>query len=227
MQQKKLMGQLGKTHNDLGLLQDTLVMPTGARLPGLFKDPSRRAKLEWFRLKSRLRDFASVIVYKWAIVKGKKPRPKIEFGKMKTVAKRLHHEMYAAFAEGDKAALSKICTQGLLESFTTKINGRGTQDKYEWTAERYIGQPKVVSHRVAAMAKPMPNESSLRQAVVRIRSRQVLEKVNRRGKKEEVSAKDMDEYLVIQKIMVEGRESDWMIWGTTSETDPSTLLDED
>ena len=145
---------------------------------------------------------------------------------IKTAARNLHHEMYAALAEGDKAALGKICANGLLDSFNLKINNRGTHEKYKWTAERYIGQPKVVSHRVAALSKPMPNESSLRQAVVRIRSRQVLEKVNRRGKKEEVSAKDMDEYLVIQKLMVEGREGDWVVWGTTHETDPNTLLDD-
>lgn len=87
----------------------------------------------------------------------------------------------------------------------------------------------------------------MRQAVVRIRSIQSLEKYRKttkiRQEKEEVGSssnnkedstttgtgggvgeKMMDEYIVIQKNIFQGVEDDWMVWGTTKESDVSKII---
>lgn len=76
----------------------------------------------------------------------------------------------------------------------------------------------------------------MRQAVVRIRSVQSLEKKNTMTKmKKEVGGggdtagaggggKMMDEYVVIQKNIFQGVEDDWMVWGTTKESDVSEII---
>lgn len=76
----------------------------------------------------------------------------------------------------------------------------------------------------------------MRQAVVRIRSVQSLDKgtKNMKMKKKEVGGEDivgarggekmMDEYVVIQKNIFRGVEDDWMVWGTTKESDASEII---
>lgn len=74
----------------------------------------------------------------------------------------------------------------------------------------------------------------MRQAVVRIRSVQSLDKgkntkTKKKGEEEKDTAgirggKMMDEYVVIQKNIFQGVEDDWMVWGTTKETDVSEII---
>lgn len=75
----------------------------------------------------------------------------------------------------------------------------------------------------------------MRQAVVRIRSVQSLDKgtKNTKTKKKGEGGKDtagigegkmMDEYVVIQKNIFQGVEDDWMVWGTTKESDVSEII---
>lgn len=77
----------------------------------------------------------------------------------------------------------------------------------------------------------------MRQAVVRIRSVQSLDKGTKNTKtkmKKEVGGEDsagaagggkmMDEYVVIQKNIFQGVEDDWMIWGTTKESDVGEII---
>lgn len=75
----------------------------------------------------------------------------------------------------------------------------------------------------------------MRQAVVRIRSVQRLDKgmkrtkKNKKGKEEDTAGtggggKMMDEYVVIQKNIFQGMEDDWMVWGTTKENDVSEII---
>lgn len=77
----------------------------------------------------------------------------------------------------------------------------------------------------------------MRQAVVRIRSVQSLNKEiksTKTKKKKEVGGEDtagaggggkmMDEYVVIQKNIFQGVEDDWMVWGTTKESDASEII---
>lgn len=231
------MRNMNNVPNDLGLLPETFVMPTGNRIPSLFKEPQRRAKLEWARIRKRVSDYASVLSYKWAVVRRASglQRPMLKLKETKTIARELHHEMYSAFAEGDVHALQKTCTSGLFNTFLKRVNARSKDTKLEWTVERYIGQPKVVSHRVAVL--PDPPMSAIRQAVVRLRSMQKLEKFKvRREKKgpkkgEETLVpegnavpQEFDEYVVVQKLMFRGKESPWMVWGSIQESEPDDLL---
>lgn len=73
--------------------------------------------------------------------------------------------------------------------------------------------------------------AALRQVVVRLRSRQSLARLVSSGKNkpEEIvkgtgDEKEVSEYLVLQRRVMKNQEGPWMIWGTTEETDPATVL---
>ncbi len=69
----------------------------------------------------------------------------------------------------------------------------------------------------------------LRQAVVRIASRQRLTRYKADGSVVPGSGREKDtvEYLVIQKKLEKSVEQDWMVWGTTEETTLEMLEDEE
>ncbi|KAI9875788.1 MAG: hypothetical protein M1830_007998 [Pleopsidium flavum] len=196
---------------DMGLLPDTFIMPTGANKPSIFSTPRDRLKMEWRRIKSRVVDFGSLIAYKWI----PKPRLKLRRRQLAPTAVALHGQMYTAFAEGDTGTLRKICADGVYESFKARIAAR-RGEKVQWTLHKHTRSARVVSDRAARL----PIEGAgLRQAVVRIRSRQSLTRW-RDGQKVQGTGqeKDVKEYVVIQKKLWKGAEDRWMVWGTTEET---------
>lgn len=76
--------------------------------------------------------------------------------------------------------------------------------------------------------------AALRQVVVRLKSHQSLARLVSDGKnKSETLVKGtgenakVSEYLVLQRRMMKDEEGPWMIWGTTEETDPASLLGPD
>lgn len=99
---------------------------------------------------------------------------------------------------------------------------RRPNERYVWKLHRYVGRAKVVSHRASAM--PIESlsgkKSSLRQAVVEIRSVQSLERIDPLGNIEAVApkGKEITEYVVIQKRIWKEEEEPWRIWGTTVAT---------
>lgn len=64
------------------------------------------------------------------------------------------------------------------------------------------------------------DDSGVRQAVVRICSRQRLSRYKADGSLVAGTGEERDvmEYVVIQRMLWEGKENDWMVWGTTEET---------
>ena len=72
-----------------------------------------------------------------------------------------------------------------------------------------------------ALALPLGEGGALRQAVIRIRSRQSLETLKADGQAVEgtVEPKDVTEYMVVQRMMWKGKEEPWMVWGTVEEND--------
>lgn len=87
---------------------------------------------------------------------------------------------------------------------------------------------KVVSDR--AVTVPIAAGALLRQVVVRIRSHQRMyyAKMINEGSgawQREVKVQDLTEYVVIQKMIVEGREAEvpWKIWGTVQEADEKAV----
>ena len=115
--------------------------------------------------------------------------------------------------------LEKICADGLLETFRRRIEQRSPKEQLRWTIHRYLSSPRVVSHKAASF--PEVSNSGLRQAVVRIRSRQSLERYNESGDliPGTDQTQDKKEYIVVQRKRWDGRDEDWMIWGTLGESD--------
>lgn len=73
-------------------------------------------------------------------------------------------------------------------------------------------------------------ESGLQQAVVKTHSLQSFARFRQQAKGElellqgTDEVKERLEYLVIQKMMFDGVEEPWKLWGTVEETDPQFLL---
>ncbi|KAI5290217.1 hypothetical protein KEM52_000530 [Ascosphaera acerosa] len=193
-------------HDDMGLLPATFVRPVWAHLPSLFREPRGRLQMEWQWLKSRVRNAMM--------------------------------EMYTAFANADKKTLERICCAGLRNDFNKRISKRPSAAPYTWTLHGYISFPRslavgggtIVSDRATIV--PMIKKSAIRQVVVRIQSRQSLEKPARGAGAATAAAtaaadkkiQDCVEYLVLQKCMFKGVEdAEWKVWGLASETDLETL----
>ena len=168
-------------------------------------------------------------------------------------------------SRGDLHTLSLVCCDGLLRSFEARLAVRPRARRLRWRVSRQLARPRVVSHVAAVGAGATPG-FGVRQAVVRLRSRQALETFDilgpgdgakaeegRRapGDKDAVAEADAwrravdgdadgggargrgagdlkeevkDEYVVVQKLMRDGREGEWMVWGTVKETDWRTVV---
>ncbi|KAL8854890.1 MAG: hypothetical protein Q9221_000397 [Calogaya cf. arnoldii] len=211
---------------DLGLLEGTFIMPTGRRKPSIFSEPRRRLQLEWHRAKQRFTEIRLGWSYKY--LTKRKPRPKMGLRRVRPTAQALYRQMYTAFADGDITTLSTICTEGLLASFKSRIAARPRNERLRWTLHKFIRAPKFVSQRVGVLPY---KGSAIRQVVVRMRSRQSLARMVSRGPGRPDAQiqgtgeeKDVTEYLVLQRRIWKEIEEPWMIWGTTDETDPDTVL---
>ncbi|KAL8994919.1 MAG: hypothetical protein Q9169_005256 [Polycauliona sp. 2 TL-2023] len=211
---------------DLGLIEGTFVMPTGRQKPSIFSEPRRRWQLELYRAKQRFIELRMGWSYKY--LTKRKPRPKMGLRRVGPTARALYRQMYTAFADGDITTLSTICTEGLLASFKSRIASRPRNERLRWTFHKLIRRPRFVSHRVAILPY---KGSAIRQVVIRMRSRQSLARMVSRGPGRPDAPiqgtgeeKDVSEYLVLQRRQWKDVEEPWMIWGTTEETDPETVL---
>ena len=126
---------------------------------------------------------------------------------------------YPLSSRGDVATLEKICADGLLESFRRRIEIRSPTGKLRWTLHKYNFWNRIVSHKAGTI--PNMTDAGLRQAVVKVRSRQSLEKLDGAGNPIPGSgpAQDKVEYVVVQRKMWEAKEQEWMVWGTVAESD--------
>ncbi|KAL8708274.1 MAG: hypothetical protein Q9220_006851 [cf. Caloplaca sp. 1 TL-2023] len=205
-------------------------MPTGSKKPSIISEPRRRLRLEWYRVKRRLEEVRMGWAYKYTLSK-QKPRPKMSLRRIGPTAQVLYRQMYTAFADGDVTTLSTICTEGLLSSFKSRITARPRDEQLHWTLHKYLRGPKFVSQRIAMLPY---KGAAIRQVVVRLQSRQSLERTVSPGRdrsdghpNEKDAGKTVSEYLVLQRRMWKEKEEPWMIWGTTEETDPNTVLASD
>lgn len=124
--------------------------------------------------------------------------------------------MYSSFAEGDTKTLREICADGLYESFRARIGQRVRGERVKWELVRYKGRARVMSNR----AGRLPVEgAAVRQVVVRVRSVQKLTRW-RGGKQVEGSGveKETEEFVVLQRRLLNWREGEWEVWGTTKQT---------
>ncbi|KAK4495144.1 hypothetical protein PRZ48_013471 [Zasmidium cellare] len=239
-QQKAAMRD-GSVLQQFGLLPYTVVPPTGSRLPSWFKDPRGRWALEWHKYSRAVRQIAMAFYFsKWAV----KPKFALETGKVNGIAKELYEEMYKHFASGDLAPIEHKLSPGLVGSLRARISQRAPNTSLLWSLEKYLGQPKLVWYSSAMLDHKLPadDQVGILQAVVRIRSRQRLQKMHRVvGKDRKVkevlvdaagkeihedemererrrSTKDTTEYVVLQRHVRKSRPGPWLLWGTTEET---------
>lgn len=167
-----------------------------------------------------MRDFLSILILKSASPKEAhwyNRKIKIHRGQIAPTAVALHREMYSAFAEGDVKTLRNICTDGIYDSFRARIGSRVRGEKVVWELTKYHKRAQLVSHRAARL--PIEG-AAVRQAVVRISSRQKLTRYGRNGSPVQGTGREKDviEYLVIQKKYWQWKAEDWQVWGTTEET---------
>ena len=94
----------------------------------------------------------------------------------------------------------------------------------EWRLDGYTRGARVMSDRAARL--PV-NGAALRQVVVRIESEQTLTKIEGRSRKAQTEGAEVRrlekksktrEYIVIQRMVLDGKEREWKVWGTTEET---------
>lgn len=158
---------------DVGLLPGTFIRPTGVNLPSIFSSPKDRLTLELRWAKTRVTDIAGQLYYKFFMRKGK-PRPRLDRKKLVPLAKDLHQQIYKAFAARDTHALTTLCGSGLLSTFRARLSHRPPSTSVTWTLSRYLSRPRLISHRTAPLPFPGFPETALRQAIVKIRSVQIL-----------------------------------------------------
>jgi protein MBA1 len=159
------------------------------------------------------RDFLTLLVYKYQ----NKPRLKLKLRQTAPAAVGLHRGMYTAFAEGNAQELKKMCAEGLMANFQARLLARPKGEKWVWEVIKYTKRPRVMSHRGASLGI---EGVGIRQAVVRISSRQKLTRYKADGTMIPTTGKEKDvtEYVVIQRMLKDYVEGDWIAWGTTEET---------
>lgn len=138
---------------------------------------------------------------------------------------------------GDLHKLRTICTEGILDSFRVRINTRPKNEITRWTLHRYFDNfyfltPRIVNTRIGRLPR---EQSAIMQVVVKIKSTQSLQRIAKSnlGKKSidshgsQEAQKTLVEYVVLQRMMLDGKESPWRIWGTTQETEVEDVLGEE
>lgn len=122
-----------------------------------------------------------LVMYRFVSIR---PRPQLHYKTAADVGKRMHKQMYEAFAAGDlKPVQAEICT-GLLASLRSRIAQRPANTHLKWTLHKYLTPPRLMSYRTALLpgADGKPNnaketQNGFTQAVVRIHSSQSLQHV--------------------------------------------------
>lgn len=170
-------------------------------------------------MKRKFSDLLVMVIYRWT---NRKNNVKISLRKTAPTAVALHKQMYTAFAAGDLKTLKKMTCDGLYDSFSARIHTRPRGERWEWEVVKYTKRPRVMSNRAASL---MIDDAGIRQAVVRICSRQRLSRYKADGSlvKGSGEERDVKEYVVIQRKLWAGKEEDWIVWGTTGETTVEAL----
>ena len=126
---------------------------------------------------------------------------------------------------GDMATLETLCHDGLLASFRARIKVRPSNERLKWTLHEFTGFPRIVSTNIISLEI---ENSALYQVVVRIKSLQSLVRIPANGSASDATGKKkMEEYVVLQRMMLKGEEDGWKIWGTIEESKVEDVLGDD
>ncbi|KAI5801699.1 hypothetical protein DFH27DRAFT_557652 [Peziza echinospora] len=194
---------------DIGLLPNTFIQPTGGNVPSWFKDRKGRMELLKMKWKYKVSNVRDLLAWRWYA------RAPFDLFSPKKIALSLYKDMYTSFALSDIKSLRQICNDGLYESFKGRITSR--RNKMHWQLHSLIGTPKIVSNSATVF---VGTDTAIRQAVVRIHSKQSISKYTAQGDLVPGTGqqKDVLEYVVLQKRKLKNDETEWTIWGTTEET---------
>ncbi|KAI9835667.1 MAG: hypothetical protein M1838_005228 [Thelocarpon superellum] len=202
----------GQFPDEIGLLPYTFVMPARVNRPPLFAAWRDRWTLVWAQQKYRVMGLISLMLYRTK----PKRRVKLQRRQIPPTAEALHLRMYNAVATADSNTLRLVCGPSLVNRLQARIHARG-RAKVRWTLHRYTAPIKIMSH--SALAFPT-GAAGIRQAVVRVQSQQSLAHVARDGSVVPGTGhpKEIREYLVLQRVLRDGKEGPWKVWGTIEET---------
>lgn len=121
------------------------------------------------------------------------------------------------------ATLADVCHEGLLTSFRTRINVRPPKESLQWTLHKYGRFSRIVSTNIATLEI---EESAIYQVVVKLKSTQSLAQIPANGLTTNMTEeRKVVEYVVLQRIMLNGKEGKWKIWGTIEESKEDVLGD--
>ncbi|KAF2228782.1 hypothetical protein EV356DRAFT_537782 [Viridothelium virens] len=226
--------------NEFGLLAENMVWPSRSSRPSFFTYPRLRLRLAGTRIWNFMFDIVGAVYFKFFLKK--RPWPRLSLFSISRTAANLHTRMYTALAAGDTRTLQSLCCDSLLRSFSSRIASRPTNEKLRWRLHRYArrgGKPKLVAHKCAKFPSDGLGGATLalRQAVVRIRSVQSLERWREvKGRNGEVrvvreeegegEGREITEYLVLQQKFWKGEQGDWMVWGMVEEASVEDILGE-
>ncbi|KAK5086324.1 hypothetical protein LTR05_003492 [Lithohypha guttulata] len=253
--QKSLSGQMkkmgrGQMGDDFGLLPETLIKPERKNLPSILsKRWQRRIQIEWLAFKQKVQAFVALVLSnRWQVKKDPLTNRALVLPLLLreryAKARELHRELYKAIAEGDNDTIRRISCTGLKRSLQIRLDqrkamkmppetwdveyrGLTNDDKLYWWITALIPprfrSTQIITDRSAQL--PVGTDSSARQVVVKIKTKQTLDKNDGKGPK----TVNKDEYVVLQRLRFDGEEDDWQIWGTTSpsnEEDINAILSE-
>lgn len=231
-EQQEAMIRSGQVPDDVGLLQDTFILPRAAG-----DRWSWRLRKKW--MWTRMLDAYGMVAFKWLV----KPRPKFELATIAPKASEMHREMYGAFAAGNLESVhSKVCT-GLYGSLRGRVQQRAPNTYLRWSVKKQLSSPRLCSFKAAVLPGPKGESAEERnaqiQAVVKLHTLQSLQHVKKVAKRvgqklvtsEELigaeEEKESVEYVVLQKTLRRGKMNNWQVWGFTNETSLNQLLRED
>jgi protein MBA1 len=145
--------------------------------------------------------------------------------------------MYTALGTGNLGPIQSQLCESIASTMEERINARGPNTTITWTLHEWLAAPKIVSHKFLPMDltenKDKEKQTTIQQVVVRMESLQSLvrskrAKVNGKVVEQPIDQgepKPVKEFLVVQRLMKAGKQGDWMIWGTTTESHVDDTLE--
>ncbi|KIV97505.1 hypothetical protein PV10_01253 [Exophiala mesophila] len=216
---------------DLGRLPGIVILPA-------WKDQTKTVraltKLYWEKLKQTGIGLLGLFqFYKWDVPRhpktGKKMRRPLLMSSRTAIARQMHVDLNQAISQRSALAVSELCCSGL----ANECRGRFAREReqrtkpIDWKLVKYKGiqwpswlqrwplsfflfkSPiRVVSDQLTVI--PVQNNSFLREMIVRIRS---IQSVQRPGESTPTEI-DIEEYVVLQQLIIAGELQNWRVWGT-------------
>jgi hypothetical protein len=125
--------------------------------------------------------------------------------------------MHLSLAAGDAESLEGICQSGLADKLGEQIRARGSS-RLRWLSSDAT-KAKLVSIRQAALPKQADSALiAIQEAVVYFDNEQTLREVDGRGEVLSERKSRVQEYVVLQRKIMDGESQDWYLQGMVEPT---------